>query len=239
MAAACSTVTGRLPHSLHSHFLKPGDPQEPIIYRVEALRDGRSYSFRRVTAVQCGDAICSIMVSFQIEEQGSLDHQDEMPDVSPPERLAAEQLAKQPVFVETPEFIRRYYGIELLTVETGRYFGQKLDNGRTHVWIKTAAKLPDNPTLHICALAYVSDYPLLDAVTARYGSPPFDKRMISASLDHTMWFHRGGRADEWLLYAQESPSAYAGRGLTRGLIFEAGGSLVASVAQEGSVRERR
>ncbi|WOH80371.1 acyl-CoA thioesterase II [Bradyrhizobium sp. BEA-2-5] len=239
MAAACRTVTGRLPHSLHSHFLKPGDPLVPIIYRVEVLRDGRTYSFRRVTAIQCANAICSIMVSFQIEEQGAFDHQDEMPYVSPPERLAAEQLAKQPVFVETPEFIRRNYGIELLMVETGRYFGQKLADGHTHVWMKTAAKLPDNPTLHVCALAYVSDYPLLDAVTARYGSPPFDKWMIRASLDHAMWFHRAFRADEWLLYAQESPSAHAGRGLTRGLIFEPGGSLVATVAQEGSVRERR
>jgi acyl-CoA thioesterase II len=124
-------------------------------------------------------------------------------------------------------------------VELGRYFGQKIGDGRIHVWIRTAAKLPDDPSLHMCALAYASDFSLLDAVMARYGRTLFDKRMMPASLDHAMWFHRPFRADEWLLYAQDSPSAQDGRGLTRGLIFKPDGTLVASVAQEGSVRERR
>src|SRR6266566_2067108 len=226
MVAACRTVEGRLPHSLHCYFILPGDPQIPIIYQVERLRDGKSYSTRRVTAIQHGNAIFSIMVSFHAEEQGAFDHQDKMPDVPPPEKLTAEEVAKQPMFKEMPDFI-------------GRYFGQKIDDGRINVWIRTAAKLPDDPALHMCALAYASDFSLLDAIMARYGRTLFDKRMMPASLDHAMWFHRPFRADEWLLYVQDSPSAQGGRGLTRGLIFKPDGTLVASVAQEGSVRERK
>src|SRR6478735_3978360 len=243
MVAACRTVEGRLPHSLHCYFILPGDPQIPIIYQVERLRDGKSYSTRRVTAIQHGNAIFSIMVSFHAEEESAFDHQDKMPDVPPPEKLTAEEVAKQPMFKEMPDFIRRYYEsdrpIELRPVELGRYFGEKIDDGRIHVWIRTAAKLPDDPALHMCALAYASDFSLLDAIMARYGRTLFDKRMMPASLDHAMWFHRPFRADEWLLYAQDSPSAQDGRGLTRGLIFKPDGTLVASVAQEGSVRERK
>ncbi|OSI71060.1 acyl-CoA thioesterase [Bradyrhizobium canariense] len=239
MIAACRTLKDRLPHSLHGYFLKPGNPQVPIIYRVEVLRDGKSYSTVRVTAIQSCDAIFSMMVSFHAEEQGTFDHQNKMPDLPPLEKLTLEELAKQSMFDETPETIRRDYGIELLTAETGRYLGQKFEDGRIHVWIKIAVKLPDDPMLHICALAYASDYSLLDAVTARYGRTPFDRRMIPASLDHAMWFHRSFRADDWLLYAHDSPSAQGGRGLTRGLIFKPDGTLVASVIQEGSVRERR
>src|SRR6516225_6830006 len=220
MVAACRTVEGRLPHSLHCYFILPGDPLVPIIYQVERLRDGKSYTTRRVTAIQHGNAIFSIMVSFHADEAAAFDHHDKMPD-----------------------FIRRYYEqdrpIELRPVELGRYFGQKIEDGRIHIWIRTAAKLPDDPALHMCALAYASDFSLLDAVMARYGRTLFDRRMMTASLDHAMWFHRPFRADEWLLYVQDSPSAQAGRGLTRGLIFKVDGTLVASVAQEGSVRERR
>ncbi|MCX7306822.1 MAG: acyl-CoA thioesterase II [Afipia sp.] len=243
MVAACRTVEGRLPHSLHCYFILPGDPQIPIIYEVERLRDGKSYTTRRVTAIQHGHAIFSIMVSFHAEEESAFNHQDKMPDVPPPEKLTAEEVSKQPLFKEMPDFIKRYYEsdrpIELRPVELGRYFGQKIEDGRIHVWIRTAAKLPDDPALHMCALAYASDFSLLDAVMARYGRTLFDKRMMPASLDHAMWFHRPFRADEWLLYAQDSPSAQGGRGLTRGLIFKQDGTLIASVAQEGSVRERR
>ncbi|QOZ38357.1 acyl-CoA thioesterase II [Bradyrhizobium sp. CCBAU 53421] len=242
MVAACRTVVGRLPHSLHCYFLKGGDPQVPIIYQVERLRDGKSYSTRHVTAIQHGNAIFSIMVSFHAEEVGALDHGDKMPDVPRPERLTAEEFSRQPMFRELPDFIRRYYEsdrpIELRPVELGRYVGEKIDDGRIHIWMKAAAKLPDDPALHMCALAYASDLSLLDAVMARYGRTLFDERVMSASLDHAMWFHRPFRADEWLLYAKDSPSAQGGRGLTRGLIFKPDGTLVASVAQEGSVRER-
>lgn len=239
MVSACRTVENRLPHSLHCCFIQPSDPQVPIIYQVARLRDGKSYSTRRVTAIQHGHAIFSTMMSFHAEKEGAFDHQDVMPDVPPPEQLISEEISKQPTFVETPEFIRRNYAIELRPVEIGRYLGQKIHGGRIHIWIKTAAKLPDDPALHTCALAYASDYSLLDAVTARHGRAPFDRRMMLISLDHAMWFHRRFRADEWLLYVHDSPSAQSGRGLTRGLIFKPDGTLVASVAQEGAVRERR
>ena len=243
MVAACRTVENRLPHSLHCYFILPGDPAIPIIYEVERLRDGKSYSTRRVTAIQHGRAIFSIMVSFHDAEPTNFDHQDPMPDVPPPEKLSGEEMAKQPVFRDMPDFIRRYYEsdrpIELRPVELDRYFGKKIADGKIHVWIRTAAKLPDDPALHMCALAYASDFSLLDSIMARYGRTLFDQKMMPASLDHAMWFHRAFRADEWLLYAQESPSAQGGRGLTRGMIFKPDGTLVASVAQEGSVRERR
>lgn len=243
MVAACRTVKNRLPHSLHCYFIQAGDAQTSIIYQVERLRDGNSYSTRRVTAIQHGSAIASVMVSFHIKEEGVFDHQDEMPNVPPPERLTAEKLSKHPMFPEMPEIIRRYYEpgrpVELRPVEIDRYIGQKIDDGRIHVWMKTAAKLPDDPALHMCALAYASDLSLLDAAMARYGRTLFDERIMSGSLDHTMWFHRPPRVDEWLLYSKESPAAQRGRALTRGLIFKPDGTLVASTAQEGSVRERR
>jgi acyl-CoA thioesterase-2 len=243
MVASCRTVEGRMPHSLHCYFILPGDPQIPIIYEVERLRDGKSYSTRRVTAIQHGQAIFSMMVSFHAEEPDSFNHQDAMPDVPPPEKLTAEELAKNPIITQLPDFIRRYYEsdrpIELRPVEFQRYFGTALPDGKINIWIRTAAKLPDDPALHMCALAYASDFSLLDSVMARYGRTLFDGQVMAASLDHAMWFHRPFRADEWLLYSQDSPSAQGGRGLARGLIFKPDGTLVASVAQEGSMRERR
>lgn len=238
MVAACRTVQGRLPHSLHCCFILPGSPQVPIIYEVERLRDGKRYSTRRVTATQEGRAILFIIVSFHLEEQSTFDHQDWMPQVPSAETLAAEELSKGVILAETPEFIRSSYAIDLRVVEVGRYLGQKIDDGGVHVWIRTTTKLPEDPAFHICALAYLSDYSLLDGVMARYGRAPFDKRVIAASLDHAMWFHRPFRADEWVLYAHDSPSAQRGRGLSRGLIFRSDGTLIATVAQEGSIRER-
>lgn len=243
MVASCRTVEGRMPHSLHCYFILPGDPQIPIVYEVERLRDGKSYSTRRVTAIQHGHAIFSMMVSFHAEEEDSFNHQDPIPDVPPPDKLTAEELSKHPIIEKMPDFIRRYYEsdrpIELRPVEFQRYAGEKIPEGRINFWIRTAAKLPDDPALHMCALAYASDFSLLDSIMARYGRTLFDGQAMAASLDHAMWFHRPFRADEWLLYSQDSPSAQNGRGLARGLIFKPDGTLVATVAQEGSVRERR
>ena len=243
MVASCRTVEDRMPHSLHCYFILPGDPQIPIVYEVERLRDGKSYSTRRVTAIQHGHAIFSMMVSFHAEEEDSFNHQDTMPDVPPPDKLTAEELSKHPIIEKMPDFIRRYYEsdrpIELRPVEFQRYAGEKIPEGRINFWIRTAAKLPDDPALHMCALAYASDFSLLDSIMARYGRTLFDGQAMAASLDHAMWFHRPFRADEWLLYSQDSPSAQNGRGLARGLIFKPDGTLVATVAQEGSVRERR
>lgn len=243
MVAACRTVEERLPHSLHCYFILTGDPQIPIIYQVERLRDGKSYSTRRVTAIQRGNAIFSGMVSFHAEEGSAFDHQDKMPLVPPPEKLTAEELAKQPIFSGILDAILRSYGsdhpIALLPVEIGRYVGQEIDDSRVHIWMKVPAKLSDDPALHMCALAYTSDFSLLDAVLPRHGRTLLDERTTLVSLDHAMWFHRPFRADDWLLYTKDSPSAQRGRGLARGLIFKPDGTLVASVTQEGSVRERR
>ncbi|MBH5396302.1 acyl-CoA thioesterase II [Bradyrhizobium sp. CNPSo 4010] len=241
--AACRTIESGLPNSLHCYFIHTGDPQVPLIYSVERLRDGRSYSTRRVTATQQGSTIFSSMVSFHKGEQGVFEHQDKMPPVPAPEHFAAEQLSKIALQTDLPDIVRRYYepdrAVELRPVEIGRYVGQRIEDGRLHMWMKAAKKLPDDPALHICALAYASDLSLLDAVMARYGRTLFDGRIYSGSLDHAMWFHRPFRADDWLLYAKDSPSAQSGRGLARGLIFRRDGTLVASIAQEGSVRERR
>ena len=243
LVASCRTVEGRMPHSLHCYFILPGDPQIPIIYEVERLRDGRSYATRRVTAIQHGQAIFSMMVSFHAEEATAFDHQDPMPSVPHADELTPEELMKSPFMEGMPEFIQRYYAsdrpIELRPVEYQRYFGEKVPEGRINIWIRTAAKLPDDPALHMCALAYASDFSLLDAVMSRYGRTLFDGRVMAASLDHAMWFHRPFRADEWLLYSQDSPSAQGGRGLARGSIYKPDGTLVASVAQEGSLREKR
>lgn len=250
MVAASRTVEGRMAHSLHAYFIQPGDPEVPINYKVEPLRDSKSYSTRRVTAIQRGKTVFSTIVSFHAGERSVFDHQDAMPDVPSPEKLTAETLSKHPMFAEMPERIRRWYEpdrpielpyppIEVRAVEIGRYVGQKVPDGRVDFWIRVAQKLPDDPALHMCALAYASDWSLLDAVMARYGRTIFDRSMLGASLDHAMWFHRPLRADDWLLYAEESPSAQGGRGLARGRIFKRDGTLVATVAQEAAMRERR
>ena len=146
-------------------------------------------------------------MSFHIDEKAAFDHQDKMPDVPPPEKLTAEEMRKQPKFREcrtsSGATTNPSQPIEMRPVELGRYFGEKIEDGRIHVWMRTAAKLPDDPAMHMCALAYASDFALLDTVMARYGRTLFDKRMMPASLDHAMWFHRPFRADEWLLYAQD------------------------------------
>jgi acyl-CoA thioesterase-2 len=142
-----------------------------------------------------------------------------------------------------PEPVRRYYErerpIELRPVEFGRYLGTAIDNGKFHVWIRATSRLPDEPAIHQCALAYASDLTLLDAALVPHGRTVFDKSIMAASLDHALWFHRPFRADEWLLYAQDSPNLSGARGFARGLIFASDGRLVASVAQEGLLRERR
>ncbi|RTL53957.1 MAG: acyl-CoA thioesterase II [Bradyrhizobiaceae bacterium] len=241
LVASCRTVQGRMPHSLHCYFILAGDPKVPIIYQVERLRDGKSYSTRRVSAIQHGNIIFSMMVSFHAEEDSVFEHEEKMPVVPPPEQLADER-RKMPLD-RMPDFVRRYYEserpIELRPVEFERYLGKKFPDGRMHIWIKAVSKLPDDPALHLCALAYASDFSLLDASLTRYGRTVFENKVTAASLDHAMWFHRPFRADEWLLYSQDSPNARAGRALTRGLIFKPDGTLVASVAQEGSIRERR
>ena len=213
----------------------------PIIYQVERLRDGKSYTTRRVTAIQHGRPIYSTMVSFHGAEDG-IEHQFPMPDVAPPESLPSEAELKERILPRMPDPVRGYFErerpIELRPVEFERYLGKAHPEGRFHVWIRTTGRLPDEPAIHRCVLAYASDMLLLDAAMIPHGRTLFEKDIMAASLDHAMWFHRPFRADDWLLYCQDSPSGGGGRGFGRGLIFTRDGTLISSVAQEGVIRTR-
>jgi acyl-CoA thioesterase-2 len=232
----------RLPHSLHAYFLLGGDPKAPIVYEVDRIRDGKSFTTRNVKAIQHGRAIFSMSVSFHVAEEG-LSHQFTMPDVPRPDALPSEAEVKERVWQFLPEPVRRYYErerpIELRPVELGRYLGETSKDGRFHVWIRATGRLPDEPAIHQCVLAYASDMTLLDAALIPHGRSVFSEDIMAASLDHALWFHRPFRADEWLLYAQDSPNLASSCGLSRGLIFAADGRLVASVSQEGLLRQRR
>jgi acyl-CoA thioesterase-2 len=245
LVAACRTIDDialRPPHSLHAYFLLGGDPKVPIIYEVDRIRDGKSFTTRRVVAIQHGRAIYSMSVSFHVAEQG-LSHQLKMPDVPKPDALPSEAEMKERIWPQMPEPVRRYYErerpIELRPVELRRYLGEKSEGGKFHVWIRATGRLPDAPAIHQCVLAYASDMTLLDSALIQHGRSVFDKDIMAASLDHALWFHRPFRADEWLLYAQDSPSLADSRGFSRGLIFSSDGTLIASVAQEGLLRQRR
>jgi acyl-CoA thioesterase II len=245
LVAACRTVeelAARPPHSLHAYFLLPGDPKVPIIYEVDRIRDGRSFTTRRVVAIQHGHAIFSMSVSFHGAEPG-LDHQAPMPEVPGPDDLPGDAEIRERVLPVMPEPVRRYYErerpIELRPVEFTRYLGKKYPEGRFNVWIRTTGPLPDAAAIHQCVLAYASDMMLLDAALIPHGRTVFERTIMAASLDHALWFHRPFRADRWLLYAQDSPNASGARGFARGLIFTSDGTLVASVAQEGLMRLRR
>jgi acyl-CoA thioesterase-2 len=242
LVAACRTVERRPPHSLHAYFLEPGDPKVPIIYKVDRLRDGKNFSTRRVIAIQHGHPIFSMAASFHADEEG-MEHQAKMPEVPGPDDLPSESDVKQNFIQMMPDPVRRYYErerpIELRPVEFERYLGKKFDDARFNVWIRVTGPLPDDPAIHRCVLAYASDMTLLDSSLLPHGRSVFEKEIMAASLDHALWIHRPFRADEWLLYAQDSPNMGGGRGFARGLIFTQSGKLVASVAQEGLVRVRR
>jgi acyl-CoA thioesterase-2 len=242
LVAAARTVEGRAPHSMHAYFLVGGDPKVPIIYEVDRIRDGKSFTTRRVVAIQHGQAIFTLMVSFHNDEEG-LTHQAPMPQVPPPEDLPSEAQIKATILPTMPEAVRRYYEserpIELRPVQYDRYLGKKYEDGKFNVWIRATGKLPDDPAIHQCVLAYASDMSLLDTALVPHGRSLFEKQFMGASLDHALYLHRPFRADDWLLYAQETPTMTGSRGFARGLIYTRDGSLVASVAQEGLVRIRR
>lgn len=222
-------------HSLHAYFIRPGDSTHSIEFGVENLRDGNSFSVRRVYAMQYGKTLLSATLSFQEPAEG-LDHQAAMPSVPDPERVrtTAEELAD----IDHPavEHWKRR-ALDVRTVEGAIYLVPGRQRAaHQNVWMKTLTALPDNPLLHAAVLAYSSDYSLLDSILRRHGLTWADRRLRPASLDHAMWFHRPGRIDEWVLYEQESPSASGGRGLGLGKIFSLDGRLICSVAQEGMVR---
>jgi len=223
-------------HSLHGYFLRPGDSNHPIRFTVERLRDGHSFSARRVHAIQYGRPILSMITSFQTHSKG-LDHQDSVPAAPDPETL--QTVAEVFAGVDDPQasFWSNDKAVDLRHVEGAIYIrpGRQLAS-RQSVWLKTMGALPDDPLVNAAVLAYCSDYSLLEPVLRCHGLAWSDNRLRVASLDHAMWFHRPGRADDWTLYTQDSPSASSGRGLASGRMFTADGVLLATVAQEGMIR---
>ncbi len=242
LVAASRTVEGRAPHSLHAYFILPGDPVEPILFEVDRIRDGRSFATRRVVARQRGEAIFVLSSSFQVEEEG-LDHFIPMPQAPEPEDVL-DPLAAIAPFGEKAQkrlqgLLARVQPIEFRPLDLKRY--APLAPGvarepRQSLWIRIGGALPDDPAVHRAALAYLSDMTLLDTALVAHGHTVFGGRFQAASLDHALWLHRPFRADDWLLYVQDSPSAHGARGLTRGMLYTRAGVLAASVAQEGLMR---
>ena len=244
VAAGRTVPTDRSVHSLHAYFLRPGDPAAPIVYAVDRIRDGRSFTTRRVVATQHGKAIFTLSASFHVAEDGA-EHQFAMPEVPAPDevplwqdrlrefgdRVPARWLRPRPVEV-------RYIGDPPWVVRDPVAAG----DARTMVWMRAVGTLPDDPLLHVCAAAYASDLTLLDSVLVAQrlawaeGSATGDSAVTGASLDHAMWFHAPFRADDWLLYVQEAPVTAGARGLARGHVYRHDGRLAVSVVQEGLIR---
>jgi acyl-CoA thioesterase II len=240
LVAATRTVDSRRPcHSFHAYFLRPGDPRVPILYEVDRSRDGGSFTSRRVVAIQHGAQIFTLAASYQIVESG-FEHQSQMPVAPDPEGLEDDQqvlLRNLELKPEMREWVARERPFETRSV-LGRGLGDRPARPAVdHIWLKTRGALADDADIHRALLAFVSDMSLLDTSLLPHGKSIFSNVQV-ASLDHAMWFHRPFRADEWLLYAQDSPSASGGRGFNRGAIYRRDGTLVASVAQEGLIRPR-
>ena len=238
VAAGRTVPADRLVHSMHAYFIRPGDPAMPLVYTVERVRDGRSFCTRRVTAIQHGKAIFTLSASFHRPEPG-VEHAEPMPQVPPPEALRRsaerfEQAVGAPLPAHSRDSPIDLRAVGPLSIEASR--DPSLRTTRNLVWLRVNGELPDDPLLHVCLMTYASDLTLLDTVLLGHGLTWLDGHTSGASLDHAMWFHRPFRADQWLLYAQDSPVAYGGRGLARGEVFTTGGELVVSVVQEGLIR---
>ncbi|MFK0292378.1 acyl-CoA thioesterase [Streptomyces sp. NPDC090442] len=252
VAAGRTVPPDRPPHSLHAYFLRPGDPGAPIVYTVDRIRDGRSFTTRRVVAVQHGKPIFHLTASFHVVEEAALEHQQPMPAAPDPLELptATELLPRHAERYLSPEVAERLLearaAIDLRYVDEPPYatVGRPREP-RSQVWFRTQGKLDDDcviprPLLDVCLVTYVSDMTLLDSILLAHGRGGWAVGdVVGASLDHAMWFHRPLRADEWLLYDQESPTSQSGRGLGQGRIFTAEGQLVVTVMQEGVVRVPR
>ena len=241
LVAAGRTVEGRAAHSFHAYFLRPGDPKVPILYDVDRIRDGSSFTTRRVVAIQHGKAIFNLAASFQVDEPG-LEHQIEMPDVPGPEGLANEVELRQRHIGRIPEKFHATFlrdrPIEVRPIDPVDEFAPEKRPPFQNVWFRAVDTLPEDAALHQCVLAYASDLTLLDTSNLPHGVSWWSEKFQTASLDHAMWFHRPFRADAWLLYAQDSPRAAGARGFNRGSVFTRAGELVASVTQEGLIRLR-
>jgi acyl-CoA thioesterase II len=239
LVAASRTVPGGAVHSMHAYFLRAGNPAIPILYRVERLRDGRSYTARAVEAIQRGRVIFQLTASFHDgSQEDGFDHQDVADGPVPaPETLKSfpALLADWGITHVAP--IQMRY-IDLRPVEFIDPLDPRPMLTDRRVWLKATGRLPDDPVLHACVVTYASDLHLLSAALLPHGVPSTDPGVTFASLDHAMWFHRPFRADEWLLHVQRSPSASDGRGLTTGSIHRQDGTLVVTVVQQGVVRRR-
>jgi acyl-CoA thioesterase-2 len=224
-------------HSLHAYFIRPGDPAVPLVYIVDRVRDGKSFTTRRVSAIQHGKTIFTLSASFHHAEPGPV-HAVAMPQVPPPESVPPTIERLEKLFGEAAhEFFTN--PIDLRVIGPLTYEAQldpSLRADRNLVWLRADGELPDDPLLHVCLMTYASDMTLLDTVLLRHGLSWADGHTTGASLDHAMWFHRPFRADRWLLYAQDSPVAAGARGLARGEVFTQDGDLVVSVVQEGLIR---
>ncbi|HEX2701342.1 MAG TPA: acyl-CoA thioesterase II [Acidimicrobiales bacterium] len=241
LVAAGRTVTEeRAVHSLHAYFLRPGDPSVPILYEVDRIRDGRSFTTRRVVAIQHGQAIFNLAASFHLAEDG-FDHQLPMPAAPPPDALPtfAERMA--PYRDQLGEWYTRPRPIDIRHVGEPPHVTGGSDRRPPcqQVWFRADGPLPHDALLHACVVTYASDMTLLDSILLAHGTSWLDPDLMGASLDHAMWFHRPFRADDWLLYDQESPSAHGSRGLGQGRIYRGDGAHVVSVVQEGLFRLRR
>jgi acyl-CoA thioesterase II len=244
LTAASATVTGRVVHSLHAYFLRRGDFNAPIVYQVDRSLEGHSFSNRRVVAIQHGEQIFNMAASFQVVEPG-LDHQIDMPQVPAPEELPDQSPPPPEMAKYMPERLRQFFAQprpfmfrQVQAFEAGPNTAGRLDPAR-QIWFKAVGKLPDDERLHRNLLAYASDFFLLGTATLPHKTSEVEGRLVLASVDHAMWFHRPLRVDEWLLYAMESPSASGARGFAQAGVFSRNGQLVATIAQEGLMRVRR
>lgn len=239
--AAQSTVDGRNIHSLHAYFLRVGDHNAPVIYDVDRTRDGRSFSARRVTAIQHGQPIFTMSASFQISET-SVDYQEQMPVTEPPENLKTINDYLGNISERAPDKFKLttslYAPFEMKPVEPVDLANPVKRDPVRHLWLKTTDRLPNEPVIHHVLMAYVSDFSLLDTNLLPHGLHVLDSNIQIASIDHALWFHRDFRMDEWLLYVCEGVSTYGARGTARGSFFTRDGILVASTMQEGLIRFR-
>ena len=238
LMAAYRTVEDRMCHSLHAYFIRPGDPSIPILYEVDQSRNGRSFTTRRVVAIQDGEQIFNLAASFHVAETG-FEHQSDMPDVPPPEDLPPEQDQRKAIARMLPPEMAKSFEVEqpidLRPVQPQNIVNPQKLEPINNVWLRLKKPISDDKTLHQVVLAYASDMTLLDTCVRPHGVNFFHGTQM-ASLDHAMWFHDDFRADDWLLYSQDSPRASGGRGMNRGTIYTRDGRLVASVAQEGLIR---
>ncbi len=239
MAAALTVDTTRRAHSLHAYFLRPGDKKAPIVYDVDRIRDGGSFTTRRVVAIQHGQAIFNLQASFQVPEDGP-HHADPMPQVQGPEGLVSDHELRQQCAHRLPERMQAVLhaetAIEIRPIDPLDMIDPPIAPPRNDSWMRATARLPDDPVLHQAMLAYASDFGLLRSALMPHGLSFFKGNLQGVSLDHAMWFHEDFRMDEWLLYVTESPAAGHARGFCRGSVFTQDGRLVASVAQEGLMR---